>query len=102
MKQGSKEDLKKLLKHFNLSETGKPLKDKTQPKKGISNIDKIEEGKNKHRSFMQQIKNEEIREKYERGEYSPNLFSYKGIEPPSYDQLKSLLIKKNWDEEKES
>ena len=100
MKLGSFEELNNFIKSLNLSK--KQKKNKAQPKKGISNVDKIEEGKNKHRSFMQQIKNEEIREKYEKGEYTPNFFSYRGDESHNYDQLKSLFIKKNWNEEKES
>lgn len=91
----SKSQYKKLLKQFGLDNPNK--KSKTSEELSY----RIEEGKNKHRRFVQEIKNNEIRNRISKDPESVdknNIFFYRGQGTPEYDSFKSLLTNTNWDE----
>lgn len=69
---------------------------KDSPKKDIGT--RIEEGKEKHRKYLQDLKNEEIKKDPNREENKPKVFFYRGQESPGYSSLRDLFLNKNWEE----
>lgn len=61
--------------------------------------DRIQDGKEKHRLNLQEMKNAELKNKKEKtGENEQNdPFLYRNFET-SYDNLQSFLLKKDWDQ----
>jgi hypothetical protein len=75
-------------------------------KLGLLNLDKkkdplkrIEDGKEKHRLNLQEMKNSEIKKNREKGiEPQENeFFMYRNLDN-SYDNLQSFLLKKDWND----
>jgi hypothetical protein len=63
---------------------------------------RIEQGKNKHRTFVQEIKNEEIKAKLAKNPFSvdrPEIFFYRGQENSEYTNLNSLLMNRKWEDD---
>lgn len=61
----------------------------------------IDEGKKRHRAFLQEIKNKEIQEKSE-SIVKEEPFIYKGIQTPEYSNFHSMLINRDWNESDEN
>lgn len=85
----NRRERRKLLKKFgllNLDKSRDPLK-------------KLEEGKEKHRVNLQEMKNSEIKKQKEKGiETQENeFFMYRNLDN-NYNNLQSFLLGKNWDE----
>lgn len=85
----NRRERRKLLKKFgllNLDKSRDPLK-------------KLEEGKEKHRVNLQEMKNSEIKKQKEKGiETQENeFFMYRNLDN-DYNNLQSFLLGKNWDE----
>ncbi len=72
---------------------------KDLPKKDVST--RIEEGREKHRRYLQDLKNEEIRKSPNKDQDKPEVFFYRGQESPEYTNLQSLFLSGNWEEENE-
>lgn len=91
--QFSRKEQKKILKQLGVD---------FSKKKNSNDISlSIEEGKNKHRMFVQEMKNREIMKNISSGintvqQDSPVDYV---AEPQSYSQFNSFLIKPNWEEE---
>lgn len=85
----NRRERRKLLKKFgllNLDKSRDPLK-------------KLEEGKEKHRVNLQEMKNSEIKKQKEKGiETQENeFFMYRNLDN-NYNNFQSFLLGKNWDE----
>ena len=85
----NRRERRKLLKKFgllNLDKSRDPLK-------------KLEEGKEKHRVNLQEMKNSEIKKQKAKGiETQENeFFMYRNLDN-NYNNLQSFLLGKNWDE----
>jgi len=90
--QISKKEQRRILKQLGIN---------IPQKKTIDDIsNNIEEGKNKHRMFVQEMKNREIMKNVNRDGVKLELDSFKNWnqESPEYTSFKSFMIKSNWDE----
>jgi hypothetical protein len=83
----NRREKRKLLKKFGLLNLEK--------KRNLS--DRIQEGKEKHRLNLQEMKNSEIKKSQEKGsEIDENqIFLYRNLNT-NYDNLQSFLINKDW------
>lgn len=90
---GSGKISKKLLKKMGLSHLEKDLL------KSSSLSERIEDGKNRHRSHLQQVKNDVLRQEIEKGlrpKEEHEFFNFRQ-NPPEYSSFRSLLSSKDWD-----
>jgi hypothetical protein len=85
----NRREKRKLLKKFGLL--------KLEKKRDLSQ--KIQEGKEKHRLNLQEMKNSEIKKNQEKGSQTEqnDIFLYRNLEN-NYDNLQSFLIKKDWNQ----
>lgn len=83
----NRREKRKLLKKFGLL--------KLEKKRDLSQ--KIQEGKEKHRLNLQEMKNSEIKKNQEKGSQTEqnDIFLYRNLEN-NYDNLQSFLIQKDW------
>jgi hypothetical protein len=83
----NRKERRKLLKNYGLL--------KLEKKRSVS--DKINEGKEKHRLNLQEMKNSEIKRKIEKGQENEesDFFMYRNLES-SYDNLQSFFLNKDW------
>lgn len=98
MDQMSRKEQKRILKQLGLK-----LPDRKKTSEELSQ--RIEEGKNKHRMFVQEVKNKEIMDSLSKNSGSVernDIFIYRGQESPDYSNFNSLLLKANWDETSEN
>jgi hypothetical protein len=98
MDQMSRKEQKRILKQLGLK-----FPDRKKTSEELSQ--RIEEGKNKHRMFVQEVKNKEIMDSLSKNSGSierNDIFIYRGQESPDYSNFNSLLLKANWDETGES
>ena len=72
---------------------------KSLPKKDVST--RIEEGREKHRRYLQEMKNQEIQNSPDKEQNKPEVFFYRGQESPEYTNLQSLFLSGNWEDENE-
>jgi hypothetical protein len=87
-----RKEQRKILKQMGIKKPNKTIKDLSRS---------IEEGKEKHRRHVQDMKNREIMEKvYLNPEAveSPNVFFYRGQEGPEYSNFQDLLMNRKWEE----
>jgi len=77
--------------------------DPLEIKKNKSLDERILEGKEKHRKFLQSQKNLEIKRDYDKNPLSverPNVFLYRNMTQDSdYSNFRDLLKTKNWEDE---
>jgi len=85
----NRREKRKLLKKFGLL--------KLEKKRDLSQ--KIQEGKEKHRLNLQEMKNSEIKKNQEKGSRTEqnDIFLYRNLEN-NYDNLQSFLIQKDWNQ----
>lgn len=85
----NRREKRKLLKKFGLL--------KLEKKRDLSQ--KIQEGKEKHRLNLQEMKNSEIKKNQEKGSQTEqnDIFLYRNSEN-NYDNLQSFLIQKDWNQ----
>jgi hypothetical protein len=85
----NRREKRKLLKKFGLL--------KLEKKRDLSQ--KIQEGKEKHRLNLQEMKNSEIKKNQEKGLQTEqnDIFLYRNLEN-NYDNLQSFLIQKDWNQ----
>jgi hypothetical protein len=85
----NRREKRKLLKKFGLL--------KLEKKRDLSQ--KIQEGKEKHRLNLQEMKNSEIKKNQEKGSQTEqnDIFLYRNLEN-NYDNLQSFLIQKDWNQ----
>lgn len=85
---------KKLLKKLGLSQYEKEIM------KTSSLESRISDGRDKHRSYLQDVKNDVIKQEIQKGirqPENPEIFNFRR-EVPDYSSFKSLITKRNWDE----
>ena len=59
----------------------------------------IEEGRERHRKNLQEMKNKEIQNSGKDPEVNDSVFVYRGMPTEEYSNLLSLLTEKKWEEE---
>jgi len=85
----NRRERRKLLKKFGLLEIDKKR----------SSIDRLEEGKERHRLNLQEMKNSEVKKSVPDGDNAKenDFFIYRNLEN-NYDNLQSFFLNKDWDE----
>lgn len=83
---------KKMLKKLGLSHLEKELTK-------IPLSDRIEDGKNRRRQHLQEVKNSTIKQEIEKGLRQPEKPEFFHFKPdsPDYSAFRSLILKKDWD-----
>lgn len=88
---GSDKISKKLLKKMGLSHLEKDLV--------VDSAQRLEDGKEKHRQYLQNLKNDLIRKEKDKGlrpKVENDFFNFR-TPSPDYSSLKSLLKEKDWE-----